>query len=77
MFGSLGMWEVLVILFIVLLLFGARSLPEIGGSLGKGIREFKGSLKEVEGELKEIGGSDATASGTEQTEKEKEEQPQA
>ncbi len=76
MFGSLGMWEVLVILFIVLLLFGARRLPEIGGSLGKGIREFKGSLKEVEGELKEIGGSDATASGTEQTEKEKEEQPQ-
>jgi len=77
MFGSLGMWEVLVILFIVLLLFGARRLPEIGGSLGKGIREFKGSLKEVEGELKEIGGSDATASGTEQTEKEKEEQPHA
>ncbi len=77
MFGSLGMWEVLVILFIVLLLFGARRLPEIGGSLGKGIREFKGSLKEVEGELKEIGGSDATASGTEQTEKEKEKQPQA
>ncbi len=76
MFGSLGMWEVLVILFIVLLLFGARRLPEIGGSLGKGIREFKGSLKEVEGELKEIGGSDATAGGTEQTEKEKEEQPQ-
>jgi sec-independent protein translocase protein TatA len=88
MFGSLGMWEVLVILFIVLLLFGARRLPEIGGSLGKGIREFKGSLrevegelkdslKEVEGELKEIGGSDATASGTEQTEEEKEKQPQA
>jgi len=86
MFGSLGMWEVLVILFIVLLLFGARRLPEIGGSLGKGIREFKGSLrevegelkdslKEVEGELKEIGGSDATASGMEQTEKEKEKQP--
>ena len=85
MFGSLGMWEVLVILFIVLLLFGARRLPEIGGSLGKGIREFKGSLREVEGELKgslnevegelkEIGGSDATSSGTEQTDKEKEKQ---
>ncbi len=52
MFGNLGMWEVLIILFIVLLLFGARRLPEIGASLGKGIREFKGSLKEVEGELK-------------------------
>ena len=67
----------LIILFIVLLLFGARRLPEIGGSLGKGIREFKGSLKEVEGELKEIGGSDATASESEQKEAEKEAQPRA
>ena len=52
MFGNLGMWEMLIILFIVLLLFGARRLPEIGGSLGKGIREFKGSVREIEHELK-------------------------
>jgi TatA/E family protein of Tat protein translocase len=58
MFG-LGMWEVLIILFIVLLLFGAKRLPEIGGSLGKGIREFKGSLTDVQEELKEIGAGDA------------------
>ena len=77
MFGNLGMWEMLIILFIVLLLFGARRLPEIGGSLGKGIREFKGSLKEVESELKEIGGSDATASTEQQEEPQKEEQPRA
>lgn len=77
MFGNLGMWEVLIILFIVLLLFGARRLPEIGGSLGKGIREFKGSLKEVEGELKELGESD-TATGTgQQEESQKEAQPRA
>ena len=37
---------------VVLLLFGAKRLPEIGSSLGKGIREFKGSLRELEGELK-------------------------
>ena len=61
MFGNLGMWEMLVLLFIVLLLFGAKRLPEIGGSLGKGIREFKGSLKEVEGELREIGSSEPSA----------------
>lgn len=54
MIGNLGMWEVLIILFIVLLLFGARRLPEIGSSLGKGIREFKSSVKELEGEVKEI-----------------------
>jgi sec-independent protein translocase protein TatA len=75
MFGNLGMWEVLIILFIVLLLFGARRLPEIGASLGKGIREFKGSLKEVEGEFKEISGSDTAAGKTKQEESQKEAQP--
>jgi len=77
MFGNFGMWEMLVILFIVLLLFGARRLPEIGGSLGKGIREFKGSLKEVEGELKELGGSDTATGETQQEESQKEAQPRA
>ena len=75
MFGNLGMWEMLIILFIVMLLFGARRLPEIGGSLGKGIREFKGSLKEVEGELKELSGSDAANDGVQQEESQKEAQP--
>jgi TatA/E family protein of Tat protein translocase len=71
MFGNLGMWEVLVLLFIVLLLFGAKRLPEIGGALGKGIREFKGSLKEVEGEFREIGKPDESSSGA--TDREKQE----
>jgi sec-independent protein translocase protein TatA len=52
MFGGLGMGELVVIFMVVLLLFGAKRLPEIGSSLGKGIREFKGSLRELEGELK-------------------------
>jgi len=47
MFG-LGIWELLLILAIFLLLFGAKRLPEIGGSLGKGIREFKESIEEIE-----------------------------
>ena len=75
MFGNLGMWEMLIILFIVMLLFGARRLPEIGGSLGKGIREFKGSLKEVESELKELGGSDVTNDVAKEEENQKEAQP--
>ena len=49
---GLGMWEILLIFLVVLLLFGAKRLPEIGSSLGKGIREFKGSLREIENELK-------------------------
>jgi len=76
MFGNFGMWEMIVILFIVLLLFGARRLPEIGGSLGKGIREFKGSLKEVEGELKELG-SDSATDNAQKEESQKEAQPRA
>lgn len=52
MFGGMGIWEILLIFLVVLLLFGAKRLPEIGSSLGKGIREFKGSLREIENELK-------------------------
>ncbi|MFC1662062.1 twin-arginine translocase TatA/TatE family subunit [Gemmatimonadota bacterium] len=50
--GGLGMGEIILIFLVVLLLFGAKRLPEIGSSLGKGIREFKSSVREIEGELK-------------------------
>jgi len=46
MIGGIGMPELLVILFIALLIFGARRLPEIGSGIGKAIRDFKRSLKE-------------------------------
>jgi sec-independent protein translocase protein TatA len=52
MFGGVGMWEIILVFMVVLLLFGAKRLPEIGSSLGKGIREFKSSIREIEGELK-------------------------
>jgi sec-independent protein translocase protein TatA len=45
MFGSLGIWEILVILLIVALLFGGKKLPELGKGLGQGIKNFKSSLK--------------------------------
>lgn len=50
--GGLGMWEMILIFVVVLLVFGAKRLPEIGSSLGKGIREFKSSVREIEHELK-------------------------
>ena len=46
--GNLGMWEILLILLVVLLLFGAKRLPEVGSSIGKGIREFKRSLTDTQ-----------------------------
>jgi sec-independent protein translocase protein TatA len=45
MFG-LGMPELLVILVIVLIVFGAGKLPEIGGAIGKGIKNFKKSIRD-------------------------------
>jgi len=50
-FGNLGFGEIIFILLILLLVFGARRLPEIGQSLGKGIREFKKSMNEISGEF--------------------------
>jgi sec-independent protein translocase protein TatA len=46
MIGGIGMPEMLVILVIVLVLFGAGKLPEIGAGLGKGIRNFKKATSE-------------------------------
>lgn len=51
-FGSVGVWEAILILAVLLLVFGAKRLPEIGSALGKGIREFKGSVRDIEGEIK-------------------------
>ncbi len=60
--GTLGLvpfgvsiWEILILLVVVLLLFGPKRLPEMGRSLGRGMREFKDSITgkddEVAGEL--------------------------
>jgi sec-independent protein translocase protein TatA len=51
MFENVGMGELLVILIVVLLLFGSKKIPEIAQGLGKGIREFKKSIKEVEEQI--------------------------
>ncbi|MBW8769120.1 MAG: twin-arginine translocase TatA/TatE family subunit [Gemmatimonadetes bacterium] len=48
MFGNLGFGELMVILVIVLVLFGAKRVPEISASFGKGIREFKRNLNDIE-----------------------------
>ena len=43
-FGPIGLPQILIVLLIILLIFGAKRLPEIGASLGKGIRTFKSSV---------------------------------
>lgn len=54
-FGSLGIWEVLLILLVVLIVFGPRRLPELGGALGKGIREFRRSVTDIRSEIAQAG----------------------
>jgi sec-independent protein translocase protein TatA len=44
MLGNIGPLEIVVVLIIALIVFGPKRLPELGRSLGKGIREFRGSL---------------------------------
>lgn len=69
MFGTIGMQEILLILFILLLLFGAKRLPELGQSLGKGIREFKRGVSEIQSEIE-------SEEPSEQSEKKKKEPEQ-
>jgi sec-independent protein translocase protein TatA len=47
MFGNLGFPELLIIMVVVLLLFGAKRIPEIAGSMGKGIKEFRKNINEA------------------------------
>jgi sec-independent protein translocase protein TatA len=44
MLGNIGPLEIIVVLIIALIVFGPKRLPELGRSLGKGIREFRGSV---------------------------------
>jgi sec-independent protein translocase protein TatA len=52
--GPLGWPEIIIILVVLLLLFGAKRLPEMGRSLGRGMREFKDAVTTSEPEPKEI-----------------------
>lgn len=53
MLGNIGPMELFIILVIVLVVFGAKRVPEIGASIGKGIREFKRNISDVDRQIKE------------------------
>jgi len=60
--GSIGLPELLILLVIIIIIFGVGKLPEIGGALGKGIREFRTASQGLESE----------ETGTEEEKKEEE-----
>ncbi|MGH7605793.1 MAG: Sec-independent protein translocase subunit TatA/TatB [Gemmatimonadales bacterium] len=53
MFGNLGAGEIVVLLLIVLLVFGANRLPDAGRAVGKGLREFKRALSDAEESIRQ------------------------
>jgi sec-independent protein translocase protein TatA len=58
MIGGLGVTEILVILLIVLLLFGAKRIPDVAQGLGKGLREFKKASQDIQKDIREAGDVD-------------------
>ena len=49
--GNIGFTEIMLLLVVVLLLFGAKRIPEIAGSFGKGIKEFKKNMNDVQRDI--------------------------
>jgi len=58
---SLGPTEMIFIMVVLLLVFGAKRLPELGSGLGKGIREFKKSMREINTEIEKASDTDTIA----------------
>lgn len=52
--GIVGPWEIVIIAFIFLLLFGGKKIPELMKGLGKGVKSFKEGLNEVEKDIKDV-----------------------
>ncbi len=51
--GMPGGWELVIIVLVIILLFGAKKIPELAKGLGKGIREFKDATKDIKNEIDE------------------------
>ncbi len=57
--GGLGTSEILVILVVILIFFGAKRIPELARGLGKGIREFKDATKEIKNDIESAAKDDS------------------
>lgn len=51
MFGNIGTGEIILILVVLLIFFGARKIPELAQGLGKGMREFRKAAKDIQDEV--------------------------
>ena len=64
MFGNIGTGEILIILLIVLVFFGAKKIPDLASGLGKGIREFRKAAKDIQDDMSLEEKSKSTGSET-------------
>ena len=69
MFDNIGTGELLIILLVILVLFGAKKIPDLAQGLGKGIREFKKAVKDVQEDISD------TSKDESKTDKEKKQKP--
>ena len=51
MLGGIGTWEILLIFLVILLMFGAKRIPEIARGIGKGVTEFKKGIRDIQDEI--------------------------
>lgn len=54
LFGSLGFWEIALIVLAIVLLFGGKKIPELMRGIGKGLKSFKEGMKDVEEDVQDI-----------------------
>ena len=59
--GMIGPWQIVIIIAVLVLLFGAKKIPEIARGMGKGIREFKDATKEIKNEINEAAKDDTNS----------------
>lgn len=58
MFGNLGATEIILIVLAILILFGAKKIPELAQGIGKGMKEFKKAVRDVEDDIKSVNDDD-------------------
>jgi sec-independent protein translocase protein TatA len=51
MFSNIGGWEILIIIFLILIFFGAKKIPDLAQGLGKGIKEFRKAAKDIQDDI--------------------------
>ena len=64
---GLGGWEIILVLAVILIFFGAKRIPELARGMGRGIREFKDATREIKDEVNNAANGNPTSTGNSTT----------